>query len=177
MLSSGLNLGRSMLLPHTNEEYRCVRHVRRARPYEFIGTGAVDVTKTYKFTWFVDIHRPSTAPGIFEFGFVRLWGRFWVPNRGFSAGSFKVFRALLVQPRLLQGIDYPFVDAPRRLFQGAPGAEGISLDPTKNSWFSVRRRRGPSSYIFILCLYPFPMLRNRASGPEIGLPARISVGV
>ncbi len=37
-----------------NGWYRCVRNSRRARPYEFIGLGTMDVTKPCKFKWFAD---------------------------------------------------------------------------------------------------------------------------
>ncbi len=32
---------------------------RPSQPYEFIGLGAMDVTKPYKFIWFGDIHGPE----------------------------------------------------------------------------------------------------------------------
>jgi hypothetical protein len=43
-------------LPRSRLSYRCVRRNRRAKPYIFIGIGAMDVTKPYKFAWFGDIH-------------------------------------------------------------------------------------------------------------------------
>ncbi len=37
----------------------CVRNYRRTRPYEFIGLGTMDVTKTYNFMGFGDTHGPK----------------------------------------------------------------------------------------------------------------------
>jgi hypothetical protein len=43
--------------------YGGVRNIRRARPYEFIGFGAMDVTKPYRFILFGDIHGPKPNEG------------------------------------------------------------------------------------------------------------------
>ncbi len=40
-------------------KYRCLRNKRPSKPYEFIGFGAMDVTKLYKFIWFGDSHGPK----------------------------------------------------------------------------------------------------------------------
>ncbi len=38
--------------------YRCLRNERPSEPYEFIGFGAMAVTKPYRFIWFGDIDGP-----------------------------------------------------------------------------------------------------------------------
>ncbi len=38
---------------------RCLRNKRPSKPYDFIGLGAMDVTKLYKFKGFGDIHGPK----------------------------------------------------------------------------------------------------------------------
>ncbi len=41
-----------------------MRNYRRTRPYEFLGVGAMDVTKQYKLIWFGDIHGPKPYKSI-----------------------------------------------------------------------------------------------------------------
>jgi hypothetical protein len=38
---------------------RCLRNTRSSKPFEFMGLGAIDVTKPYKSIWFGDRHGPK----------------------------------------------------------------------------------------------------------------------
>ncbi len=40
-------------------QYRCLRNKRPSQPYEFIGFGAMDVTKLHIYMWFGEIHGPN----------------------------------------------------------------------------------------------------------------------
>ncbi len=48
--------GKGLVLVLYVTQYRCLRNKRPSEPYEFIGFGAMDVTKPDTFVWFGDIH-------------------------------------------------------------------------------------------------------------------------
>ncbi len=51
--------GAHLLKLGVGRPYRCLRNKRPSKPFEFIGFGAMDVTKSYKSIWFGDIHGPK----------------------------------------------------------------------------------------------------------------------
>ncbi len=55
----------------------------------------------------------------------------------------------------------------------SPTKNNIGTDININSGFQIALKRVPISACH---RKPYPMLRNSASGPEIGLPGRISAG-
>ncbi len=52
---------RSALVSRTRprRQYRCLRNKRPSQPYEFIGIGAMDVTKPYKYIYIYDLFGSS----------------------------------------------------------------------------------------------------------------------
>ncbi len=50
----------STIMQNTKSQtYRCVRNNRRAKPYEIMGLGSMEFTKSYKFIWFGDVQGPN----------------------------------------------------------------------------------------------------------------------